>query len=805
MRIRVPEFWITSDEMRADGLPETFDFLRFKKGAENYPFLCIHTDDAFLAMLALDNIDIPQIMDASSTSSKIKNLMPGVYKMSKSEVPPEIGLDDDGIELPPLSGKEIVMEHLEKMKHQEINGDLDEATFLQLSSRQHLENQSLFLYKENIAFSILNGIATSNPDFPQKWNFDNIDGPLKSFCSGNDGLNEILGVSTSMIYAGERGTYSSLHVEDADYPSANILFPGSAGKAWIGIHPEDQNELDDYIRNQFRSTCASPTLHKDLVVDIDLLERLNLRWYYFIQRPGDIIVTTPSAPHQVINLGYNLAEAMNFYASRHLVAARRRIACNCPSRLKRYDNAAWKRLASFVYSGEFQFLCKVNGIPVSTPEDILTQLVDEFSQLNQCFGSTSSAPLTVADVINEWTQKHLQDNPDERDVPELSTPAVTCEIMKLTPLDLDSLKALSPVEVLPPRIANSPPPRIADPPSTIADPPSTIADPPSTIADPPSTIADPPSIIADSLPRIADSPPHEERRIQSQSRSPTPRSNTPQPPSRSQSRDIFELSSPIQNPRGRKRTTAATLGENPDAKQKRNDARADYWSQRAWERGEYGRRQHQDAKSVASEPPSNADSRTEAATRIKKNAETYRKYKKSRVEARERYDKKNPKQPKKKNSSTSAWFKDYMQRATRKIANAEAKIAEYAARGTQPRTCCWEEKLQSASATKQNLERRRLLHNVLQTMYRYCSADLQQRLDEGYLEQEIFRDFVLFNSKENMDLLRAALTVHHADFSYWSNVLENEEAWNEEFGVDYNYRIPCVEFSKLKIQLLDFL
>uniref|UniRef100_A0A914YYI2 Uncharacterized protein n=1 Tax=Panagrolaimus superbus TaxID=310955 RepID=A0A914YYI2_9BILA len=90
-------------------------------------------------------------------------------------------------------------------------------------------------------------------------------------------------------------------------------------------------------------------------------------------------------------------------------------------------------------------------------------------------------------------------------------------------------------------------------------------------------------------------------------------------------------------------------------------------------------------------------------------------------------------------------------------------------------------------------------------MYKYCQDDLKQRLDEGYLEREIFRDFVLFHSKENKKLLRAALKAHHADFSYWNKVLNNEEAWNAEFGVDEHYRIPCVEFSKLRFNVLDFL
>uniref|UniRef100_A0A914XZB5 Uncharacterized protein n=1 Tax=Panagrolaimus superbus TaxID=310955 RepID=A0A914XZB5_9BILA len=47
-----------------------------------------------------------------------------------------------------------------------------------------------------------------------------------------------------------------------------------------------------------------------------------------------------------------------------------------------------------------------------------------------------------------------------------------------------------------------------------------------------------------------------------------------------------------------------------------------------------------------------------------------------------------------------------------------------------------------------------------------------------------------------MNLLRAALGAHKADFTYWDNVLSNEAAWNAEFGVDQKYRIPLFGTSK---------
>uniref|UniRef100_A0AC34FG47 JmjC domain-containing protein n=1 Tax=Panagrolaimus sp. ES5 TaxID=591445 RepID=A0AC34FG47_9BILA len=228
MGVRVPEFWITLDEMRDDGLPETFDYLRFQKGSDNYPFICVHPDEAFINMISLDDVEIPDDVDFASTPTIVSKKMPGIYKMTKSPLNPEFDVNEK--DQTPVSNKEAFKKHLENMKNQSLNYELDEKTFRSLLSREHLEKQSSFMYKENLVYSILNEVASLNHNFPEKWNFNNIPGPLKSFCAGNGGANEILGVSSAMLYAGEEKTYCPWHVEDADCASCNLLLPFSAGK-----------------------------------------------------------------------------------------------------------------------------------------------------------------------------------------------------------------------------------------------------------------------------------------------------------------------------------------------------------------------------------------------------------------------------------------------------------------------------------------------------------------------------------------------------------------------------------------------
>lgn len=128
-------------------------------------------------MLSLNNVVWPENIDFSSTATTLKNQMPGVYQMQKSDV---VSIDSSTL---PLLDKAAFLEHLENMKNQLINLDMDESTFRKLVSREHLQKQSCFIYNENLVFSVLDLVATSTPGFPQKWNFDKIPGPLKSLCS----------------------------------------------------------------------------------------------------------------------------------------------------------------------------------------------------------------------------------------------------------------------------------------------------------------------------------------------------------------------------------------------------------------------------------------------------------------------------------------------------------------------------------------------------------------------------------------------------------------------------------------------
>lgn len=67
----------------------------------------------------------------------------------------------------------------------------------------------------------------------------------------------------------------------------------------------------------------------------------------------------------MVNFGINIAEAVNASCYKHLVASRRRLCCNCPSRLNIYDQAAFGNLSSLIYGKELEMML---GLLSPSPE-----------------------------------------------------------------------------------------------------------------------------------------------------------------------------------------------------------------------------------------------------------------------------------------------------------------------------------------------------------------------------------------------------------------------------------------------------
>jgi hypothetical protein len=77
------------------------------------------------------------------------------------------------------------------------------------------------------------------------------------------------------------------------------------------------------------ASCSSPILHRDLLIDPEWFINRGLKnLTYTIQKPGQMVVTSPRGAHFGANLGMNFGESVNVGESCWLVHGVRSVACN---------------------------------------------------------------------------------------------------------------------------------------------------------------------------------------------------------------------------------------------------------------------------------------------------------------------------------------------------------------------------------------------------------------------------------------------------------------------------------------------
>ncbi|KAF1951128.1 transcription factor jumonji, partial [Byssothecium circinans] len=128
----------------------------------------------------------------------------------------------------------------------------------------------------------------------------------------------IPGMTSSWLYtspASGKRTAASLHKEDLNLPSVNIVIAGVA-KLWLWIVPADTEALEERLKEEFhdeyKNVCSQGVRHLSILLSPRQLEAWNIRYGIKICREGEIIVTLPGTYHQVVNLRDNVAEALNF-------------------------------------------------------------------------------------------------------------------------------------------------------------------------------------------------------------------------------------------------------------------------------------------------------------------------------------------------------------------------------------------------------------------------------------------------------------------------------------------------------------
>jgi hypothetical protein len=241
------------------------------------------------------NLDVHHIQDANRTTTRLKyNTVsldrPGIMKIySDSAVPPTV----------PCS------------------------TFTQTPRVEYTHSELEAIYE-----SFCNANSTSTPQWyvigpskevlgEQYRDFNLLSpGPYLQQCL----TTVIEGVNSTYVYASysQGQTATAMHYEDCHWGSINLMLYG-APKLWLSVEPADNKALEDGLRKLFPEstyTCSQRVRHLDVLLAPSVLRQLGVKYHVKACYPGELIFTTQATYHQIINMGANVATAINFMDSK---------------------------------------------------------------------------------------------------------------------------------------------------------------------------------------------------------------------------------------------------------------------------------------------------------------------------------------------------------------------------------------------------------------------------------------------------------------------------------------------------------
>jgi jumonji domain-containing protein 2 len=151
----------------------------------------------------------------------------------------------------------------------------------------------------------------------------------------SDGLAnaKLSGINKPYLYIGGFGTMFAWHCEDLDLASINFMHSGAA-KFWYFVPARDQKKLELYMKSKYPQAfveCPQYFRHKTIVVNPYLVKQYNpsIHLTKLQQNPGEFIIIFDSVYHHGFNLGFNMAEAVNFATPGWLPRFPRFNFCRC--------------------------------------------------------------------------------------------------------------------------------------------------------------------------------------------------------------------------------------------------------------------------------------------------------------------------------------------------------------------------------------------------------------------------------------------------------------------------------------------
>ena len=171
------------------------------------------------------------------------------------------------------------------------------------------------------------------------WNMDRLQ-TLLDLVPGDIG-----GVTRPMLYFGQWKASFCVHVEDMNLSSINFIHAGHP-KQWYALAPHDHSKFEQLASQLYaplQSKCREFLRHKHVLLKPSKLRERGLCVRQTVQREGEFVVTWPCSYHQGYNLGFNVAESVNFATEQWVEWGEQADVCQCRAHSVRIDVAEFRR------------------------------------------------------------------------------------------------------------------------------------------------------------------------------------------------------------------------------------------------------------------------------------------------------------------------------------------------------------------------------------------------------------------------------------------------------------------------------
>ncbi|GLD95233.1 hypothetical protein PINS_up003875 [Pythium insidiosum] len=155
------------------------------------------------------------------------------------------------------------------------------------------------------------------------WNLSRLDTILQRI--------DLPGITRPMLYFGMWRAMFAFHTEDMDLYSINYLHTGKP-KFWYAVPPQSAAQLERAAQSMFpekHHSCHQFMRHKTSLISPTRLKEFGVPFYRALQQPGEFVITFPATYHQGFNLGFNIAEAVNFATLRWIPFGLKAKVCKC--------------------------------------------------------------------------------------------------------------------------------------------------------------------------------------------------------------------------------------------------------------------------------------------------------------------------------------------------------------------------------------------------------------------------------------------------------------------------------------------